>query len=65
VNVVIAGAVIVFAHATPRASAAMGVGDMQIPMVDRLAALDLFLIGHRRDGRVLEIARLQESYQDS
>jgi Zn-dependent protease len=43
VNVVIAGALIVFAHANPRASAAMGIDDMQIPMVDRLAALNLFL----------------------
>ena len=65
VNVVIAGALIAFAHANPRASAAMGIDDMQIPMVDRLAALNLFLIGHGGDGRVLEIARLQESYQDS
>src|SRR5215472_5424903 len=65
VNVVIAGALIAFAQANPHASAAMGVDDMQIPMVDRVAALNLFLIGHRRDGRALEIARLQESYQDS
>ena len=65
VNVVNAGALIAFAHANPHASAAMGVDDMQIPMVDRLTALNLFLIGHRRDRRVLEIARLQESYQDS
>jgi Zn-dependent protease len=43
VNVVIAGALIVFAHANPHASAAMGIDDMQIPMVDRLAALNLFL----------------------
>jgi Zn-dependent protease len=43
VNVVIAGALIAFAHANPRASAAMGIDDMQIPMVDRLAALNLFL----------------------
>lgn len=43
VNVVIAGALIVLAHADPRASAAMGIDDMQIPMVDRLAALNLFL----------------------
>jgi Zn-dependent protease len=43
VNVVIAGALIAFAHADPRASAAMGIADMQIPMVDRLAALNLFL----------------------
>jgi Zn-dependent protease len=43
VNVVIAGALIVFAHANPRASAAMAIDDMQIPMVDRLAALNLFL----------------------
>lgn len=43
VNVVIAGALIAFAHASPRASAAMGIDDMQIPMVDRLAALNLFL----------------------
>ena len=65
VNVVNAGALIAFAHANPLAGAAMGVDDMQIPMVDRLAALNLFLIGHRRDRRVLEIARLQESYQAS
>jgi Zn-dependent protease/CBS domain-containing protein len=43
VNVVIAGALIAFAHANPHASAAMGIDDMQIPMVDRLAALNLFL----------------------
>jgi stage IV sporulation protein FB len=43
VNVVIAGALIAFAHADPRASAAMGIDDMQIPIVDRLAALNLFL----------------------
>jgi Zn-dependent protease len=43
VNVVIAGALIAFTHANPRASAAMGIDDMQIPMVDRLAALNLFL----------------------
>jgi stage IV sporulation protein FB len=43
VNVVIAAALIAFAHADPRASAAMGIDDMQIPMVDRLAALNLFL----------------------
>jgi stage IV sporulation protein FB len=43
VNVVIAGALIAFAHANPQASAAMGIDDMQIPMVDRLAALNLFL----------------------
>jgi Zn-dependent protease len=43
VNVVIAGALIAFAQANPHASAAMGVDDMQIPMVDRLAALNLFL----------------------
>jgi stage IV sporulation protein FB len=43
VNVVIAGALIAFAHASPRASAVMGIDDMQIPMVDRLAALNLFL----------------------
>jgi stage IV sporulation protein FB len=43
VNVVIAGALIVFAHANLRAGAAMGIDDMQIPMVDRLAALNLFL----------------------
>jgi stage IV sporulation protein FB len=43
VNVVIAGGLIAFAHADPRASAAMGIDDMQIPMVDRLAALNLFL----------------------
>jgi Zn-dependent protease/predicted transcriptional regulator len=43
VNVVIAVALIVFAHAHLRASAAIGVDDMQIPMVDRLAALNLFL----------------------
>jgi Zn-dependent protease/CBS domain-containing protein len=43
VNVVIAGALIAFAHANPRASAAMSIDDMQIPMVDRLAALNLFL----------------------
>jgi Zn-dependent protease len=43
VNVVIAGALIAFAHANPRAGAAMGIDDMQIPMVDRLAALNLFL----------------------
>jgi Zn-dependent protease/CBS domain-containing protein len=43
VNVVIAGAMIVIAHADPRASAAMGIDDMQISMVDRLAALNLFL----------------------
>lgn len=42
-NVVIAGALITFVHANPRASAAMGIDDMQIPMVDRLAALNLFL----------------------
>jgi hypothetical protein len=65
VNVIVASALIAFAPANPHASAAMGVDDMQILMVDRLAALNLFLIGHSRDGRVLEIARLQESYQDS
>ena len=43
VNVVIAGALIAFAHASPHVSAAMGIDDMQIPMVDRLAALNLFL----------------------
>jgi stage IV sporulation protein FB len=43
VNVVIAGALIAFAHASPHASAAMGIDDMQIPIVDRLAALNLFL----------------------
>jgi stage IV sporulation protein FB len=43
VNVVIAGALIVFAHANLRASAAMSIDDMQIPIVDRLAALNLFL----------------------
>src|SRR5215475_3118174 len=43
VNVVIAAALVSFAHASPRASAAMGIDDMQIPMVDRLAALNLFL----------------------
>lgn len=43
VNVAIAGALIAFAHADPRASAAMSIDDMQIPIVDRLAALNLFL----------------------
>ncbi|MDQ8727624.1 site-2 protease family protein [Bradyrhizobium sp. LHD-71] len=43
VNVVIAVALIVFANANLRASAAMGIDNMQIPMVDRLAALNLFL----------------------
>jgi Zn-dependent protease len=43
VNVVIAGALIAFAHADPRASAAMGIDDMQISMVDRLATVNLFL----------------------
>jgi Zn-dependent protease len=43
VNVVIAAVLIVFAHAYPRATAAIGVDDMQIPMVDRLAAVNLFL----------------------
>jgi stage IV sporulation protein FB len=43
VNVIIAGALIVFAQANPRAGAAMGIDDMQISMVDRLAALNLFL----------------------
>jgi stage IV sporulation protein FB len=41
VNVVIAAALIVFAHAHPRATATIGVEDMQIPMVDRLAAVNL------------------------
>jgi Zn-dependent protease len=44
VNMVIAGALIAFAHASPHASAAMGIDDMQIAMVDRLAALNLFLV---------------------
>jgi stage IV sporulation protein FB len=43
VNLVIAGALIVFVHANPNASAAMSIDDMQIPIVDRLAALNLFL----------------------
>ncbi|MBZ9894591.1 MULTISPECIES: site-2 protease family protein [unclassified Mesorhizobium] len=43
VNVVIAGALIAFAHAEPHASAAMGIDNMQIPIVDRLATLNLFL----------------------
>lgn len=43
VNVVIAIALIVFAHANLGASAAMGVDDMRIPIVDRLAAVNLFL----------------------
>jgi hypothetical protein len=34
--------VIAIVHADPRASAAMGIDDMQISMVDRLAALNLF-----------------------
>src|SRR5215468_3095064 len=42
-NVVIAGALIAFAHASPHARAAMGIDDMQIPMVDGQAALNLFL----------------------
>ena len=41
VNVVIAAVLIVFAHAHPRATATIGVDDMQIPMVDRLAAVNL------------------------
>jgi hypothetical protein len=41
VNVVIAGVLIAFAHAHPRATAAIGVDDMQIPMADRLAAVNL------------------------
>ena len=41
VNVVIAAVLIVFAHAQPRATAAIGVDDMQIPMVDRLATVNL------------------------
>jgi stage IV sporulation protein FB len=53
------GAEQAFAHANPRASAAMGIDDMQIPMVDRLAALNLFL-AHLRlpmdGGRVLRAA---------
>src|SRR3954467_6743131 len=43
VNVVIAAALIAFADASPRANAAMGIDDMQIAMVDRLAALNIFL----------------------
>lgn len=43
VNVVIACALIVFAHAHLRTSAAIGVDDMQMAMVDRLATLNLFL----------------------
>ncbi|WP_157016797.1 site-2 protease family protein [Mesorhizobium xinjiangense] len=43
VNVVIAAMLIVFAGAHLGASAAMGVDDMQIPMVDRLATVNLFL----------------------
>ena len=41
VNVVIAAVLFVFAHAHPRATVAIGVDDTQIPMVDRLAAVDL------------------------
>jgi hypothetical protein len=41
VNVVIATVLIVFAHAHPRANADIGVDDMQIPFVDRLAAVNL------------------------
>jgi stage IV sporulation protein FB len=43
VHLVIAGALIAFAHASPHASAAMGIDDMQIPVVDRLATLNIFL----------------------
>jgi stage IV sporulation protein FB len=43
VNVVIAAVLIVFANAHLGATAAMGVDDMQIPMVDRLATVNLFL----------------------
>jgi Zn-dependent protease/CBS domain-containing protein len=43
VNVVIAAGLIIIAHAHLSASAAMGIDDMQIPIVDRLAALNLFL----------------------
>jgi Zn-dependent protease len=43
VNVVIAALLIVFAGAHLGTSAAMGVDDMQIPMVDRLATVNLFL----------------------
>ena len=41
VNVVIAAVLIVFAHAHRRATAAIGVDDVQIAMVDRLAAVNL------------------------
>ena len=41
VNVVIAAVLIVFAHAHLRTTAAIGFDDMQIPMVDRLAAGNL------------------------
>jgi stage IV sporulation protein FB len=43
VNVVIAAALIAFADASPHANAAIGIDDMQIAMVDRLAALNIFL----------------------
>jgi Zn-dependent protease len=43
VNVVIAATLIVFAHAHLGASAAMRIDDMQVPMVDRLATVNLFL----------------------
>lgn len=43
VNVVIAAVLIVFTGAHLGASAAMGVDDMQIPMVDRLATVNVFL----------------------
>ena len=41
VNVVIAAVLIIFAPAHPRATATIGVEDMQIPMVDRLAPVNL------------------------
>jgi Zn-dependent protease/CBS domain-containing protein len=43
VNVVIAGALVLFAGAHLQSSAATGIDNMQIPLVDRLAAVNLFL----------------------
>ncbi|MER9757115.1 site-2 protease family protein [Mesorhizobium sp. M0166] len=43
VNVAIAAALIVVAHAHLSATAAMGIDDMKVPMVDRLATVNLIL----------------------
>jgi hypothetical protein len=56
VSVVIAAVLIVFTHTHPRATATIGVDDMQIPMVDRLAAVNL-LVGAAAASKAGQITR--------